>query len=171
MAYDPFDGPIPGANYTSDTKNYPWHRPPQYTEWDEALEFVMTSVTDKKAANSIMGFFDLGATVADITDMIITAGIGGGRWSPDFGILLAGPISHIILILARGYDVEFEMGLDVDFGPTPSFFQSINEDRDMEEVEETDDMQEGAGEAAPSEGFLGGAPAGPDAAEQAPEVM
>ena len=35
------NAPIPGANYTSDTRNYPWHRPPDITDVDEALEHIM----------------------------------------------------------------------------------------------------------------------------------
>ena len=27
-------GPIPGENFTSDERNYPWHRPPEYTDTD-----------------------------------------------------------------------------------------------------------------------------------------
>ena len=38
-----FDGPIPGENFTSETKNYPWHRPPEITDYDEALEFAALS--------------------------------------------------------------------------------------------------------------------------------
>ena len=30
-------GPIPGENFTSDERNYPWHRPPEYTDMDLSL--------------------------------------------------------------------------------------------------------------------------------------
>ena len=30
-----FDAPIAGENFTSDTRNYPWHRPPEITDYDD----------------------------------------------------------------------------------------------------------------------------------------
>ena len=33
--------PIPGANYTSDTRNYPWHRPSDITTYDEAVSVLV----------------------------------------------------------------------------------------------------------------------------------
>ena len=35
-----FDAPIPGENYTAETKNYPWHRPPDIVDYDEAIDFI-----------------------------------------------------------------------------------------------------------------------------------
>ena len=34
------DAPIAGANYAADTRNYPWHRPPDITEYDEGCSFA-----------------------------------------------------------------------------------------------------------------------------------
>ena len=37
---NPFDAPIPGQGLTDEPGNYPWEHPPQFTDPDEAAEFV-----------------------------------------------------------------------------------------------------------------------------------
>ena len=44
-----FDGPIPGANFTSDERNWPWHRAPDITDTDEALETILLPSLQKPA--------------------------------------------------------------------------------------------------------------------------
>lgn len=121
-----FSGPIPGENFTSDTKNYPWHRPPEYTDMDEAIEASFKKLTDDDNSIGILTMLEYGVTVAEVTDMFVTAGIGAGKWTPDFAILLAGPIAHIIYLMAKGYGVDCDLGLDTNDRPlTKAFFDGV----------------------------------------------
>ena len=56
------DGPIPGANYTSDTKNYPWHRPPDFTNLDDAIEDSVKKLTRKKSVFGLISMMQNGMT-------------------------------------------------------------------------------------------------------------
>lgn len=105
-------GPIPGENFTSDSRNYPWHRPPVYTNPDDALEYVFKKLKRKQAAQGIITMLEMGAPVSLIVDMFLTKGIERGDWSIDLALLLAGPLSHVIVILARTYGLEFDLGID-----------------------------------------------------------
>lgn len=106
------NGPIPGENFTSDTKNYPWHRPPEYTNMDDAIDFAAKRILDKKNAFAILTMLQMGMTVTTAADTFVTTGIGGGKWTPDFALLLAGPVAHIIKLVADGYGIDYEMGYD-----------------------------------------------------------
>lgn len=126
-----FDAPIPGANYTSDTKNYPWHRPPEITNLDDAIEVAFKKLTEENAATGILTMIEMGATVASLTHTFVMSGIGAGKWTPDFAILLAGPVSHIIYLMAKGYGLDPDMGLDQKVNPpTKSFFKATQKDRE-----------------------------------------
>ena len=57
------NAPIPGANYTSDTRNYPWHRPPDITDLDEALEYIMDRLTETDAGMRYMSLIEAGTPV------------------------------------------------------------------------------------------------------------
>lgn len=123
------DGPIPGANYTSDTKNYPWHRPPEITNLDEAIEASVERLTEKEAVFGLLSLIQNGMSVATATDVFVTSGIGSGKWTPDFAILLAGPVARIIKMLCDGYGVDYRMGIEEDERklPTPAGLAKLKE--------------------------------------------
>lgn len=108
------DGPIPGANYTSDTRNWPWHRPPDITSTDEALEHVMEVLTETDAGMRYMSLIEAGTPITTITDMVVTLGVGRGKFSIDFAILIAGPVTRMLEIMAKSYKIEYDLGIDED---------------------------------------------------------
>jgi len=108
------DGPIPGANYTSDTRNWPWHRPPDITTIDDALEHVMERLTDTPSGMRYMSLIEAGTPLTTITDIIVTLAIGRGKFTPDFAILVAGPVTRMLEIMAKSYKIEYTLGIDED---------------------------------------------------------
>lgn len=116
-------GPIPGENYTSDTKNYPWHRPPEVTELDKGIETAIKQLSSRKGAFGLLNSLQAGVTVVQATDMLITSGIGAGKWAPDLGLLLAGPVARMIEIMAKDAGIEFAMGLEDDYVPTMKYYK------------------------------------------------
>lgn len=160
----PPSGPIPGENYTSDTRNYPWHRPPQYTNMNEAFEYIAEHLMDEDVSTGILTMLEMEVSVAELTDMIITAGIGGGKFTVDFGLLLAGPIAHMICLMARRYDLD-DINLGVDTGlkaPTKAFFDAFEK-----ASQEGEDASGEVGEAIGTAMGLGGDTESPEA--EAPE--
>lgn len=118
-------GPIPGENFTSDTKNYPWHQPPEYVDVNKALDYISQKLTDFKRANGILTIVEMGVPLTRIADMILTAGIGEGKWTPDFALLLAGPTTRMIELICIGFEVEYTIGIeeDEDDFVTSTFFK------------------------------------------------
>ena len=124
----PIDGPIPGENYTSDTKNYPWHRPPEFTDMEKALDMSAKKMMKKEAAIGILTLLEGGASIAAVADMFVTSGIGSGKWTPDFAILMAGPIARMIELMAKGAKIEYRVGIEEDFKPsTIHFFNGLKD--------------------------------------------
>ena len=168
--YDPlqdFSGPIPGENYTSDTKNYPWHRTPDFTNLDDAIDFVIKKITEPDTSQSLLTLLETGITVSSIVDMLVTEGIGKGRWTVDFALLMAGPVARIICILARGYDVEYDLGINQkNKAPTKAFYNAIQKDKKKQALQEeesgdNDDQMENG-----FVGLLGSNPGAMEANEQ-----
>jgi len=106
------DAPIPGANYTSDTRNWPWHRPPDITDVDEALEHVIENLTETDAGMRYMSLIEAELPLTSVTDIIVTLGIGRGKWTPDFAILIAGPVTRLLEIMAKSYKIDYDLGID-----------------------------------------------------------
>lgn len=162
MAIDPnvMDGPIPGENFTSDTKNYPWHRPPEYTNLDDAIEASFKKLTGDEAAFGLLTMLEMGETVAELTETFLMSGIGAGKWTPDFAILMAGPVSHIIYLMAKGYGIDCDLGIDKkNKAPTTAFWKAAVKDRDLAKAAgqeiNLDVIKDNAEKQKPSGGFMG----------------
>lgn len=119
-------GPIPGENYTSDTKNYPWRQPPEFSDIDEALDWVSGRLTQFKVANGILTMAETGVPLYQITNFILLNYVGEGKWTPDFSLLLAGPVCRMIELMCIGFDVEYDLGIedDDDDFETGTFFKN-----------------------------------------------
>lgn len=125
-------GPIPGENFTSDTKNYPWHQPPEFTDVNKALDMVGKKLTNFKKANGILTMVEMGTPVSRVADMLLTSGIGEGKWTVDYALMMAGPVTRMIELLCIGFDVPYTLGTeeDEDDFTTGTFFE---EDKKLKE--------------------------------------
>lgn len=136
-----FDGPIPGENFTSDTKNYPWHRPPDLTDYDEIVQDVLEKVSDEYVLPAVMSTIAAGATVASVVDYLMMTNIGKGRFPIDMAILAAGPVARYLEIMAKDFGVDYEMGLDEAFEPLPldmvKSLRKATEEKSIEFADET----------------------------------
>jgi hypothetical protein len=114
------DGPIPGANFTSDTKNYPWHRPPKYTDLDDAIEFSFNHLMDEEKFASFLTMMKSGVTILQAADMFTMAGVGAGKWTVDFALLMAGPVAHIMWLMCKAYGITPKLGIEKKRKPVMS---------------------------------------------------
>lgn len=156
-----FDGPIPGENYTSDTKNYPWHRPPDIVDFDEAVEYVVNQISEPEPLSAVLTLLEAGATISGLVSTINMVNISDGKYPIDLSILIAGPVARYIDIVAKQSGVKAEIGTPEDDLMTLEHAKGLagilTEDDDTPE-----DMPVAAAEmasAAPSGGLMG-APTG-----------
>ena len=130
MKQKPFipDGPIPGENYTSDTRNYAWHRPPEITDLDKGIEAAIKQLTKPDQATTLLTMLEAGVTVVQATDIFLTSGMAKGKWTLDYALLLAGPVSHIIKLMAETYEIKYDMGLSDKPRSTINFVKAKHKD-------------------------------------------
>lgn len=180
-----FDGPIPGENYTTDTRNFPWHRPPQYTKLDEAIEACIQDLMDDEKAMQTLTLCQIGFDIVDVAQMKLMQGVQEGKWTFDFALLMAGPIAHVLVLMCRAEEIPFTLGVNKDgFVATKSLFDEIsklNPDAtqglsdlygqdafDPEPASSVDDSQETSPLGGPQD--PGGEGTSPVTPEQAPEA-
>tara|TARA_R100000951_G_scaffold44343_1_gene37401 strand:+ start:5999 stop:6559 length:561 start_codon:yes stop_codon:yes gene_type:complete len=102
--------PIPGANYTTDTRNYSWHRPPDIVDYDEAVEYFITKMDEPYENDLVMSLIDLETPITVITASLMLQSISKGKIPIDLAILIAGPVARYIEILAKSENKTYEMG-------------------------------------------------------------
>lgn len=134
------DGPIPGENFTSDTKNYPWHRPPDMVDYDEAVEFVMKQISEPQTFATTMTYLEAGATLTGVVSTINMINISDGRYPIDLSILISGPIARYIQAVAKLQGLTPELGGDDEDSymtlPRVKALAGVMSDDNMEEFPE-----------------------------------
>ena len=93
---NPFDAPVPGQGLTDKPGNYPWEHPPQYTDTQEATEFVWEKLTQPQFAQQVVAMLDSGIPVEAIGRIIVFSGFTEGKWTPDLAFLITEPIMKMI---------------------------------------------------------------------------
>lgn len=96
-----FNRPIPGENYTADTRNYPWHRPPQYTGYDEAVDALISRLNSDKEGELIYSLIELEVPVYIIVSNYLMRHIMRGFIPIDLAILMAGPMARMIEMIGK----------------------------------------------------------------------
>lgn len=107
-----FDAPIPGSNYASDTKNYPWHRPPDITEYDEAVDYMIRKLDDPDEHELVFSLLEIDTQLTTVVSTLLMQGISRGKFPIDLAILMAGPLARYISILADSQDIKYEVGIE-----------------------------------------------------------
>ena len=116
-----FDAPIPGENYTADTKNYPWHREPDLVDYDEAFEYVVKQLQDPSIHSGIMTALESGAALTELVSTLNMLNISDGKYPIDLSLLIAGPVARYIKILASQGNIDAPIGdenMDPYISPT-----------------------------------------------------
>lgn len=159
-----FDAPIPGENYTSDTRNYPWHRPPEITEYDDGVDYLLDKLSEQEQAELTYSMLEIGLPITTVVSAMLMQGIAKGKFPIDLAVLMAGPVARYIEIIAKQNGIKHELGIEQkDRKPiTPTSLKMAlgiyeDDEDDMVEVEET--PAEAEGFMSPPDGPIVGAEA------------
>lgn len=142
MPINPLDGPIPGENYTADTKNFPWHRPPEFTDLDKAIEMIGKRLMSEESSIGLLTMIKNGATLVDLSQIFLMSGVAAGKWTLDFALLLAGPTAHIMYLMAKTDGIKCEIGIEKGSRPiTKAFFDGAKQTGDAQEIKAGHDIK------------------------------
>jgi len=106
-----FDAPVAGANYAADTRNYPWHRPPDLVNYDEGVDYIIKKLQDPEQLETVYALLKIDIQVSTVVTSLLMQAISRGKFSIDLAILMAGPIARYIGIIADEQDIKYDMGV------------------------------------------------------------
>jgi len=105
--------PIPGENLTVNGKNYAWHRPPQFPEFDDAFEFIIDdSLANQQKLGAAMLMLSNGISALAVVQTLMISKVGQGKISPDMSLLLVGPVYKTFTRMMDAAGVEYLSGFD-----------------------------------------------------------
>ena len=152
------DAPVPGANLLADTRNYPWHRPPDITDYDEAVSYMISRISQEEQAELVYSLLQIDTTVTTVVSGLLMQSIAKGKIPIDLAILISGPVARYIEVIAQTNGYKYDMGTDTSdrVKITPTLLKmamGIVEDDKEDEMEATPEVV-----SALPEGGLMGAP-------------
>ena len=95
----PFDAPVPGQSLTDTPGNYPWEHPPQFTDPEEATEFIWQTLHTEEFMEQVKGMLDAGVPIEAITRVIVFGGFVEGKFTPDVGFLITEPVMKMLMAI------------------------------------------------------------------------
>lgn len=107
--------PIPGENLVTDTRNYSWHKPPQFPDYDDAFEhFLDAYIADKDALTSGVVMAESGVSLTSIVTTALLGMVSSGKISPDMSLLLSGPMYKMLKGTMDNLGANYLTGFDTE---------------------------------------------------------
>ena len=75
-----FEGPIPGENFLTDTKNYPWHRPPDLVDYDETVSYMLSKIDEPEQIELVFAMLGIDAKVTTVVSTLLLQAISKGKF-------------------------------------------------------------------------------------------
>lgn len=107
-----FNAPIPGESLTTAPKQYPWERPPEFVDPEDALQFYLNKLNDPDRMEGMMDALEIGMTVKDLVEGLMRMGVANGMHTIDVGLIIAPVIHEFVVGFAKELGVEYDEGFE-----------------------------------------------------------
>lgn len=107
---DPFDHPVAGQSLTGAMGQWPWEKPAEIVDVNDAFDFVVKKIEeDPETGQRLDKQMLAGMPIESIVNTISWSGFAEGKWSPDIAELLKMPMSAYFLLRAQEKNIPFVM--------------------------------------------------------------
>lgn len=124
------EAPVPGQSLTNSPDNrYPWEQPPRFANPDEAAESVYQRLLQPEAIKYIVSALSNGASVTDVTSVILYGDFVSGLYNPDVMMLIFEPVMFLVMSIGEKANIDYILDVDLE-----------NEERENESKERMNDF-------------------------------
>ncbi len=109
QAKDPLAVAPPGHSLTEDNSKWAWGQPPKDVNPDEVLTKAINSLKMPKVRTELMKLLMVGASVEVLVEGYILQAFQEGRFTPDVGLLIKGPLSMYIANIAEEENIPYRL--------------------------------------------------------------
>lgn len=103
------DAPIPGESLTTNPKGFPWERPPEISDPEEAIETHLEKLSDPDNVEPLLMALEGGMmTLEGVTRVVVRNAVANGIHSIDVGLVIAPVIHEFIKKTADKVGVEYK---------------------------------------------------------------
>lgn len=99
---------LPGQSLTNDPESpQPFEQAPEFTEMRDAIEYIFVSLIEEETYVQLMEEVSKGFPIMDFVQIFLFEGFNNGKWNPDLMLLLAEPMTYMIMALAERIDIDY----------------------------------------------------------------
>jgi len=109
-----FERHIPGQSLTSKLGQYPWQRPAQYTNVDDAMQFYAERIMNPLFRDQIAETMELGVPLTSIANALQGNGVMMGKHTIDIGVLILPVIMEMLAYIGDEEGVDYVMGTELE---------------------------------------------------------
>jgi hypothetical protein len=100
--------PIPGQSLTTNPdERRPFEGPPDFVEFREALEYIVTNLLEPNIIEPIIQAVSTGTPIMDVVSQITYVGFQEGKWNPDLMLMLIEPLTYVLMAICEQSGIEF----------------------------------------------------------------
>ena len=157
------DRPMPGESLTEDPDvAQPYTATTEFSVPQEAIDYIFDQMTQEENYESLMqGLMD-GASIMELTRLILFSGFNEGKFNPDLMLILIEPTAYLIMGLAERADIEYTVMEDDEEEMFGVKVDSLEMKEPSEEAQAALEMIEGADlPEAPTESLMARPPPPP----------
>lgn len=107
------NGPIPGQSLTVEPKNFPWERPPEIVDPEEAIQMHITRLSDPEMLEDVLDILEF--EEVDIQTLVVgvmRGAVANGIHSIDVGMMVAPVVHEFIKQAAKAAGIDAEDGFE-----------------------------------------------------------
>ena len=135
---DNFDAPIPGMSLTHELGARPWQTPPEYNTLEEALDYYLPRLIDKKYMGELLDIIETKIPLTSIADTLTLGGVMQGLHTVDVGVLVNPILVELMEGMAKNAEVEYVVGDDEGIENTPDKMLVRKAMKSLDEVDSTE---------------------------------
>jgi hypothetical protein len=129
-----FEGPTAGQSLTNSPDTpYPWEGAPEITSVKVATEKIFFDLLKEDNLTTVATLMSQKTPVADIANLLLTAGFQKGKWNPDMMLSLLEPTMYMLLAIAEKAGIDPILNRD-DVDVEIEEDDEIDADIDLERV-------------------------------------
>tara|TARA_A100001391_G_scaffold16262_1_gene9116 strand:+ start:204 stop:716 length:513 start_codon:yes stop_codon:yes gene_type:complete len=106
------NAPVAGQSLTNEMGAFPWQRPPRYATIDEVIQHYSREISSPESSIGLVSLLDSGATVKEISNATVNAGVMEGLHTIDISFLVAPVVYEMIRYIGDEAKIEYKTGLE-----------------------------------------------------------
>jgi len=107
--FDEFNTAPPGHSLTEDNSKWPWGRPPEMADPDQALDTLIDKWMKPRRKQEMFKLLMVGVSVEVIVEGILFQAFRDGKFMPDVGLLIKGPLGIMIADMAEEENIPYRL--------------------------------------------------------------